>query len=121
MTRVGEIALFTADVDRLVQFYTRLLGAEPASWQQGETATFMLGEVKLFLHRRGEPSPEFPPDEDHIAFFVEDVDAESEALRGRGLTAETRPRDFSWGRSAYFRDPDGRQVELHRPLGTARS
>lgn len=80
MTRVGEIALFTADVDRLVEWY-----------------------------------------EDHVAFLVEDVDAESEALRGRDLTAETRPRDFSWGRSAYFRDPDGRQVELHRPPGTARS
>lgn len=115
MKRVGEIALFTPDVDRLVQFYAKILGAEPGSWQRGETATFMVGEVKVFLHRRGEPSPDFPPDQDHIALFVEDVDAESEALRRQGVPAETGPRDFYWGRSAYFRDPDGRQVELHRP------
>lgn len=115
MKRLGEIALFTPDVDRLVHFYSRVLGMEPSAWQPGETATFMLGDVKLFLHRQGAPSPDVPPNMDHIAFFVEDVDAECEALQRQGLAAEIGPRDFSWGRSAYLSDPDGRQVELHRP------
>lgn len=115
MTRLGEVALFTPDLDRLVDYYRTLLGAEPSYWQRGEAASFLVGDVKLFLHHRGESSPEGPPNEDHIAFFVDDVDAESAALRTRGVAAETGPRDFYWGRSAYFRDPDGRQVELHRP------
>ncbi len=115
MKRLGEIALFTPDVDRLVDFYRRLLGTEPVFWQRGEAASFMMGDVTLFLHHKGAPSSGVPPNEDHIALFVEDVDTESETLRTRGLAAETGPRDFYWGRSAYFRDPDGRQVELHRP------
>lgn len=69
MKRLGEIALFTADVDRLVE----------------------------------------------IDFFVDDVDAENRRLGREGVEAQIPPRDFSWGRSAYYRDPDGRQVELHLP------
>jgi len=84
--RLEEIARFCADVDRSVAFYETLLGVKPVSRHPGETATFMVGEVKLFLHQRA-----------------------------AGLTVEVAPRDFSWGRSAYLRDPDGRLVELHRP------
>ncbi|MGH7752904.1 MAG: VOC family protein [Gemmatimonadales bacterium] len=115
MRRLGEIALFTADVDRLVEFYRTVLEAEPAFWQRGEAASFTLGDVSLFLHRTGAPAPDLPPNHDHIAFFVDDVDAESARLRAQGVEAQTSPRDFYWGRSAYYRDPDGRQVELHRP------
>lgn len=115
MKRLEEIAFFTSDVDRTVRFYERLLGIEAAVWQRGETATFLLGEVKLFLHQKGEPFPDGPRDEDHVAFLVEDVDEECEGLKANGLAIEVGPRDFYWGRSAYLRDPDGRLVELHRP------
>lgn len=99
-----EIALFTDDVDGLIAFYRNLLGREPtASWPGG--ATFDLGGVTLLLHVRGEAQEGMPPNVDHFALRVADLDAD--AVR---LGAEAR--DYDWGRSAYLRDPDGRLVEL---------
>jgi catechol 2,3-dioxygenase-like lactoylglutathione lyase family enzyme len=99
-----EIALFTDDVEALVGFYRRVLDREPtASWPGG--ATFDLGGITLLIHVRGEPQAGMPPNTDHFALRVEDVD--SEAAR---LGAEAR--DYDWGRSAYLTDPDGRLVEL---------
>jgi len=115
-----RLRAFTADLDRTASFYERLLGVSPESLSVGETATFTLGEVKLFLHKRAGGMPGGPKDEDHITFAVEDVDEACAALRAQGIEIEFPPRDFYWGRSAYLRDPDGRLVELHRPLsGTA--
>ena len=115
MKRLEEIARFCADVESAVAFYEKLLGMKPVSRQRGETATFMLGDVKLFLHKRSDPKPDWPlRDEDHIAFAVEDVDRACDQLTSIGLTVAVGPRDFYWGRSAYLRDPDGRLVELHR-------
>ena len=116
MKRLEEIARFCADVDAAAAFYERVLGFKPASRHPGETATFMLGDVKLFPHNRSEHAPDRPlRDEDHIAFAVVEVDRACDELKSIGLALAVGPRDFSWGRSAYLRDPDGRLVELHRP------
>ncbi len=115
MKRLVEIARFAADLDRTASFYERLLGVKPESLSVGETATFSLGGVKLFLHKRTGGMPGGPKDEDHITFAVEDVDEACARLRAQGIEIEFPPRDFYWGRSAYLRDPDGRLVELHRP------
>ncbi len=115
MKRLEEIARFTADVDAAVAFYQKFLGQDPASWRSGETATFMLGDAKLFLHRAGGVGiPGGPRDEDHVSFAVEDVDAACEELRQAGIEVQVGPRDYYWGRSAYLRDPDGRLLELHK-------
>lgn len=112
--KLEEIARFTADVDAAVAFYRKLLRREPASWRPGETATFMLGGVKLFLHKGGERRPDWPSTEDHVSFAVDDVDATCEALRRSGVEFELPPRDYYWGRSAYLRDPEGRLLEIHK-------
>jgi len=113
MTRqLVEVALFTDDVDAARRFYERLLGGPPeAEWPGG--AIFAAGSVKLLVHERS-PQTErgWPPDEDHVAFAVADVDSACDELRALGLALLVQPRDFSWGRSAYLRDPDGRLVEL---------
>ena len=53
-----------------------------------------------------------PPNEDHFALGVSDLDAAAAELAADGLTFLVEPRDYDWGRSAYLRDPDGRLVEL---------
>ena len=101
---LSELALFTDDVDGLVGFYRRVLGREPtASWSGG--ATFDLDGITLLIHVRGEPQAGMPPNQDHFALRVADVDAEAERLG-------TEANDYDWGRSAYVVDPDGRLVEL---------
>ena len=46
-----------------------------------------------------------PPNTDHFAIRVADVDAEAARLG-------TEARNYHWGRWAYLTDPDGRLVEL---------
>jgi catechol 2,3-dioxygenase-like lactoylglutathione lyase family enzyme len=101
---LSEIALFTDDADALVDFYRRVLGREPtASWPGG--ATFDLDGVTLLIHVRGEAADGMPPNVDHFAVRVGNVDAEATRLG-------TEAKDYDWGRSAYLTDPDGRLVEL---------
>ena len=66
---LSEIALFTDDVEALVDFYRRVLGREPtASWPGG--ATFEIDGVTLLVHVRGEPQEGMPPNSDHFAIRV---------------------------------------------------
>jgi len=103
-TVLAEIALFTDDVERLVAFYERVLGRPPsAKWPGG--ATFDLDGVTLLVHTKGPSSEGMPPNVDHFALRVPNIDREAGRLG-------TAARDYPWGRSAYLEDPDGRLVEL---------
>jgi uncharacterized glyoxalase superfamily protein PhnB len=51
-----------------------------------------------------------------MIFYVADVDAFWEHLRGKGLQPET-PRDASWGeRYFHMLDPDGHELSFARPI-----
>jgi len=111
VTSIAEIALFTDEVSATVAFYRALLGAEPvAEWPGG--AVFAAGDAKLLVHDRSQGTEKGPPNEDHFAVGVADVDVACVGLGDRGLSLLVEPRDYPWGRSAYLRDPDGRLVEI---------
>ena len=111
MTAIGEIALFTSDVERTAAFYRDLIGAPPvAEWPGG--ALFAVGSSKLLVHERAAAMDGGPPNEDHFAISVDALDEACAKLIARGSAVLVEPRDYSWGRSAYLRDPDGRLVEL---------
>src|SRR5262249_32777129 len=111
MTRIAEVALFTADVPRLTEFYERLLGAAPRARSESH-AYFDVGDTIVFIHlvtdedagsdaRAGAP----------VACGARDRAGLGAALRRSGPEV-TGPRDYYWGRSAYVRARDGRIVEL---------
>ena len=111
MRSLGEVALFTDDVESVAAFYRGLIGAEPvADWPGG--AIFAVGDGKLLVHERAAASGDGPPNEDHFAIVVDDLDEACADLVSQGLGLLVEPRDYPWGRSAYLRDPDGRLVEL---------
>lgn len=111
MSGLVEAALFTDDVDGVRAFYESLLEVPPvAEWPGG--ALFSAGGVKLLVHTRAGAPEGGPPNEDHFALGVSDLDATAAALVEDGFTFLVEPRDYDWGRSAYLRDPDGRLVEL---------
>jgi catechol 2,3-dioxygenase-like lactoylglutathione lyase family enzyme len=112
MKRVAEIAMFTGDVEGTATFYERLLGVAPVA-RGAEIAIFDLGGIKLLIHEASTQVTGGPPNEDHVAFVVTDLDAACRQLVEQGLAVELGPRDYDWGRSAYLRDPDGRLLELH--------
>lgn len=114
MNEVVEVALFTDDVDAAKAFYRQLLTSSPESdWPGG--AIFAAGAAKLLVHERGAAIEDGPPNEDHVAVGVADLDARYHDLVARGYAFVAAPRDYPWGRSAYLRDPDGRLVELTQP------
>jgi catechol 2,3-dioxygenase-like lactoylglutathione lyase family enzyme len=107
---IVEVALFTDDVDGLRAFYERVLLAGPrASWPGG--AVYAAGAVELLVHERS-ATTDGPPNEDHVAIGVADVDRACAELQRHGIALLVEARDYPWGRSAYLRDPDGRLVEL---------
>jgi catechol-2,3-dioxygenase len=111
MARIAEVAFFTEDVPRLTEFYERLLDRPPESRSESH-ASFDLGGTTLFIHVAGGEAPDGAPNADHVAFAL-DQDEAAERMRAAGEDV-VGPRDFYWGRSAYLRDSDGRNVELQR-------
>ncbi len=117
--RLREVARFTTQPHVVARFYAGILGASPPEVEQ-DAYNFEVEGVNLFIHRSDEAAASqrasslggWPPGVDHIAFAVEDVDADCERLRAAGYEIDG-PREFPWGRSAYLFDPDGRMVELH--------
>ena len=111
MNDVSEIALFSDDAARAAGFYRLFLGSDPvAEWPGG--AVFAAGGVKILVHDRAAGVDGGPPNEDHFAVAVADLDRACACLRMRGIDLLMEPREYPWGRSAYARDPDGRLVEL---------
>ncbi|HLG09616.1 MAG TPA: VOC family protein [Gaiellaceae bacterium] len=111
MSKVVEIALFTDHVEATKGFYAHLVSAPPeAEWPGG--TIFGAGGAKLLVHERSATMEDGPPNEDHFAIGVPDLEAACQQLRAQGHVFLVEPRDYPWGRSAYLRDPDGRLVEL---------
>jgi catechol-2,3-dioxygenase len=111
VTRLAEVALFTANVPRLIDFYERVLGRPPRSRSESH-AFFDVGDTTIFIHLVSDDDMAHDaPNRDHVAFAVSAQDDLSDALRDAGHHV-TGPKVYDWGRSAYVRDPDGRIVEI---------
>ena len=113
--RINEVARFTKQPGAVAEFYAGILGRSVPDSGWG-AYNFEVEGVNLFIHPADDqpPAPGWPEDVDHIAFEVEDLDAECERLAAAGYQVKG-PTQFPWGRSAYLYDPDGRMVELHGP------
>ena len=93
MTAVAEVALFTDDVAAAVAFYRALVGSDPVSeWPGG--AIFAVGAAKILVHERPAGMEGRPPNQDHAAVSVTDVDASFTSLRSRGHAVAAGPRGF---------------------------
>lgn len=111
MTHGAETALFAEDVVAVGGFHRDVAGAAPvAEWPRG--ALFDVGGSKILVHERSAALEDGPPNEDHFALAVDDLEASCDALRAGGFVLLIEPREHPWGRSAYLRDSDGRLVEL---------
>ena len=113
--------IITADVDRSVTFYERLLGVAPERLApvfaafRAETGTLAVG------HPSTVPVQGFAAAHDGVLVeFLEEspaaVDAVHERLRS-AVEVAMPPADMPWGnRSLLLRDPDGVLVNVYAPL-----
>lgn len=113
-----EIARFCDDVPATTVFYETMLGQKADRVYEGMAEFDLPNGVTLRIHRtyKKEETTTLKdgselPCEDHIAFAVPNLEQACEQAATNGLTCEVPQREYQWGKSAYFRDPDGRLVE----------
>jgi catechol 2,3-dioxygenase-like lactoylglutathione lyase family enzyme len=122
-----HVAITVADVDATVDFYTRVLGAEPLyldRWRAGElpVALLQVGASRVSVHPASAPvaphaSAPTPGSAD-LCFRYDGPVAEILAtLEANGVPVEDGPvprpaSNGNRGTSVYFRDLDGNLLEL---------
>jgi len=136
---VHHVAVSTADLDRLVRFYTELFGFEvimSTSWREQPVIDEIVGltgsaarqvmlragnaylEIFEYESPAGHPGPAERTAADrgytHICIDVQGIDAEYERLSAAGMRFHCPPPQLGGGRvrATYGRDPDGNIVEL---------
>ena len=123
-----ETALYCDSLDRTADFYRSLLDASPM-FESERLVALDAGEgTVLLLFQRGESSKPLrtaggliPPLDGggpvHLAFAIDaaEVAVWESRLAALGIPIESRVAWEGGGRSLYFRDPEGRSVELATP------
>ena len=118
--RIDHLVLTVFDIDRTIDFYSRVLGMKPVTYA-GRRRGLAFGRQKLNLHQAGrefEPKALKPaPGAIDLCFIsttpLEQVMAE---LRAHGIVIIQGPvpKTGALGpmQSVYFRDPDGNLIEV---------
>lgn len=118
--RIDHLVLTVHDVDRTIEFYSRVLGMQPVTFAGGRRA-LSFGRQKLNLHQSGreyEPKALKPaPGAIDLCFITDTPVAQVlEHLEGHGVHIVQGPVDKTGATgpitSVYFRDPDGNLVEV---------
>jgi len=113
--KISPVTFRVLNMKASVRFYRGVLGMEVL--YGGEDAPFSSlrakdAECPILNLEQGRSVPGWG----RMIFYVADVDAFWEHLRGKGLQPE-RPRDASWGeRYFHMPDPDGHELSFARPI-----
>ena len=120
VNRIDHLVLTVADIDRSVEFYTRVMGMDKIEFGEGRIA-LAFGEQKINLHQLGQ---EFEPKAKNVrqgsadlCFIVDTSIAQAiTEFRQQGIEIIEGPVDRTGARgnivSAYLRDPDGNLIEV---------
>ena len=125
-----HIRLLVSDFDACFRFYRDVMGLEAVWGEEGSGyADFKVGEgLALALFERQAqaeavgtdhlPSKATSQDRVSLVFGSDDLDADFQSLKGRGVQVVAEPADHpEWGiRVAYLRDPDGNLIEINSPI-----
>jgi catechol 2,3-dioxygenase-like lactoylglutathione lyase family enzyme len=113
--KISAVTLKVASMLDSVRFYRNVLGMEIVFG--GKDAFFSSlrakdGGAPILNLEQGHSVPGWG----RMIFYVADVDAFWEYLRGKGFNPES-PRDASWGeRYFHMPDPDGHELSFARPI-----
>ena len=112
--RTDFISVPVTDLERSTRFYRDTLGLEQTG--EGGWPEFQLGEnVSLYLLDPTNIGQEFQgPHTSSIALRVADVESARKELEERGVAFRGDTFDTGVCRMAFFSDPDGNELMLHR-------
>ena len=128
ITGISTIFIFVKDLKRSVHFYRDVMGI-PIAREGEQDARFQVGGFNVVVHEdlsreefekwKFNPPPE-PGDRGWGSIFTlqsDDVDAESERLKGMDADFVCKPTSMPWGtRMFLLHDPDGYVLEVSKPL-----
>ncbi|HVN61439.1 MAG TPA: VOC family protein [Gaiellaceae bacterium] len=112
--RTDFISVPVTDLERSTAWYRDTLGLEQIG--EGSWPEFQLGEnVSLYLIDPTNIGREFQgPNTGSFALRVADVEAAKKELEGRGVVFGGEVFDTGVCHMAFFADPDGNAIMLHR-------
>jgi len=114
--RTDFITVPVTDVERSTKFYAQSLGLPWINEGSQQWPEFQLGEnLSLYLMDPTNIGQEFRgPHTAHIALRVPDVAESRRELEAGGVEFEGEIFDTGVCHMAFFKDPDGNQLMLHR-------
>ena len=120
--RIDHLVLTVFDIERTLDFYSRVLGMQPVTFAGGRRG-LAFGRQKLNLHQSGrefEPKALRPaPGAIDLCFITEQpLEDVMTQLKAHGVVIIEGPVDKTGElgpmKSVYFRDPDGNLLEVSR-------
>ena len=110
---VDFVSFLTRDIPRAKVFYSETLGLEIET--EGEhDMEFRAGQVTLDIFNPASQGQPFAPSLGGMALRVPDVDETRAELESKGVVFDGETRQTSVCRMAFFHDPDGNLLMLHR-------
>jgi catechol 2,3-dioxygenase-like lactoylglutathione lyase family enzyme len=110
---VDFVSVLTQDIARAKQFYGETLGL-PVETEGASDMEFTLGQVTLDVFDPSSVGQEFAPSPAGIAIRVPDVAAARAELEAKGVQFDGEIVDTGVCHFAFFKDPDGNKLMLHR-------
>jgi catechol 2,3-dioxygenase-like lactoylglutathione lyase family enzyme len=111
--RVDFVSVLTQDILRAKRFYSEVLGL--AIENEGKSdIEFACGQVTLDVFDPSSIGQAFAVSPAGLALRVEDVDAARAELEAKGVEFDGETIETGVCRQAWFKDPDGNALMLHR-------
>jgi catechol 2,3-dioxygenase-like lactoylglutathione lyase family enzyme len=110
---VDFVSFLTQDILRAKQFYGEVLGLELET-EGPDDMEFRLGQVTLDIFNPASQGQPFAPSLGGVALRVADVAAARAALEAKDVEFMGETIDTGVCHMAFFRDPDGNHLMLHR-------
>jgi catechol 2,3-dioxygenase-like lactoylglutathione lyase family enzyme len=111
--KVDFVSVLTQDIPRAKKFYGETLGL-PIETESENDMEFRLGQVTLDVFNPASIGQEFAPSPAGIAIRVPDVATARADLEANGVQFDGEIVDTGVCHFAFFKDPDGNALMLHR-------
>ena len=111
--RVDFVSFLTQDMARARAFYVDTLGFEVETESEHDME-LKVGQVTLDIFAPASQGQPFAPSPAGLAMRVPDVQEARRALEAKGVQFDGDVIDTGVCHFAFFKDPDGNQLMLHR-------
>ena len=120
-SHIGFVSIPVDDISRARDFYRDVMGMEVVMDEAGPYGRWVMmgmedAETRIHLDRR--PEGEGPPPKPVLVLVSRDIDADCEALAGRGARILAEPSAAEWNpdmRRALLRDSEGNALLVTTP------